>query len=362
MSIAQDTLAPDTMSKSDTRRFALVEELRGLAAMAVVLFHAHEGGHIPLLMSYLPAWIRWPIENGHLGVSVFFVLSGFVIAHSLAGRDITYPFAGRFVLRRLVRLAPPYWFAIALAIVFAVISAHVVNDKAMPEFTLAQILAHLLYLQDILGYAQINPIFWTLCLEVQFYATYALMLALARDDQSTTRLNQRILIICAMAALVSLLWPLGLADTQPWSGSFLPFWFSFLLGVGAHASWKHPEIKPFYLGYVAIVFAFGMLHRNEVTVTCALTALVLYCGASLGFLFAGLGLLSVQMLGTVSYSLYLTHNPITGAVFRLGYMLTGKSVASELFWWPITIAACVAFATAIWWLIERPSMAIAKRV
>jgi peptidoglycan/LPS O-acetylase OafA/YrhL len=350
------------MSKSDTRRFALVEELRGLAAMAVVLYHANEGKHITHLMEYVPSWARWPIENGHLGVAIFFVLSGFVIAHSLTNRHLSYPFVGRFLLRRYLRLAPPYWFAISLALLFAFASAHFVEGKEPPVISLRQIAAHLFYLQEILEYKEINPIFWTLCQEVQFYATFALLLAVSGINPYSRTLNQRTIGIFAPVALVSLLWPLGLVVAEPWRGSFFPLWFSFLLGVGAHWSWKHPELAPYCLMYAAIILAFGVLRQDALAVTCALTSLALFYGAARGLIYCGLGLSSLQMLGTVSYSLYLTHNPITGAVFRLGTMLTGRSAIAEFLWWPIAILACVAFATAVWWLIERPSMILAKRV
>src|SRR5687767_8776 len=104
-------------------RFTFVDALRGVAALAVVLFHAVEGGHIPDLMAVMPAWLTAMISHGHLGVAVFFVLSGFVIAHATYGQTITLSYLGRFMLRRSIRLDPPYWFAIAVAVGFAVLSA-----------------------------------------------------------------------------------------------------------------------------------------------------------------------------------------------------------------------------------------------
>ena len=61
-------------------RFSFVDALRGIAALAVVLFHAFEGNHIPQLIPVMPRWITDIIDHGNLGVAIFFVLSGFVIA------------------------------------------------------------------------------------------------------------------------------------------------------------------------------------------------------------------------------------------------------------------------------------------
>jgi hypothetical protein len=63
-----------------------------------------------------------------------------------------------------------------------------------PTRTWQQIAAHLLYLQDIFGYPEINDVFWTLCLELQFYLIYVLMLVVARN-------NLRLILILLFAAM-----------------------------------------------------------------------------------------------------------------------------------------------------------------
>src|SRR5208282_311558 len=97
--------------KLGEKRFLLVDALRGIAAMSVVVFHLAEGHHVDQFMTVAPVWLITVIEHGDLGVAIFFVLSGFVIAHSLYGRNVTLSLAGRFMLRRSLRLDPPYWVA-----------------------------------------------------------------------------------------------------------------------------------------------------------------------------------------------------------------------------------------------------------
>jgi peptidoglycan/LPS O-acetylase OafA/YrhL len=52
-----------------------------------------------------------------------------------------------------------------------------------------------------------------------------------------------------------------------------------------------------------------------------------------GRLQTGLNWRWLQFLGLISYSLYLIHNLVTGAAFRIGFILTGRSVFTEVLWW-----------------------------
>ena len=63
----------------------------------------------------VPAPLETALKLGFVGVDIFFVLSGFVIAYSVREARITPRFLGRFALRRSIRLDPPYWITIAIA-------------------------------------------------------------------------------------------------------------------------------------------------------------------------------------------------------------------------------------------------------
>jgi peptidoglycan/LPS O-acetylase OafA/YrhL len=345
-----------------TQRFAFVDALRGFAALSVVLYHAYEGSHITGLLAHLPAWVTHLLRQGGVGVAVFFVLSGFVISHSIARSRVTLPFVGRFMLRRSLRLEPPYWFAIALAICFAQLSAHILPGKELPSFSAGQIAAHIFYLQEMLAYPEINVVFWTLCQEVQFYLVYVLLLALSRNDPAQPMQGRATALTFAVAALISLLWPIGIFTEGPWRGSFLPLWHGFLLGSGAYWAWRHPAIAPYYLVYGVILLVAGVSHSDNFTTVCALTSFVLWAAAISGRIYSACSWRWIQMLGAISYSLYLTHNPITGAAFRVGYMVTGRSLILEAVWWSLATCACLVFAWGVWWLVERPSIRLARRV
>jgi peptidoglycan/LPS O-acetylase OafA/YrhL len=344
------------------QRFAFINALRGVGALSVVFFHASEGGHIPSVVASLPGWLTTIMQHGGAVIAIFFAISGFVIAHSVYSHRVTLSFALGFVVRRSVRLDPAYWVAIVVVIMFATLSAMIIPGKVAPDFTFAQILAHVLYLQDMLGFTQINSVFWTLCLEMQFYIVYIALLFVARNDPSKALQGAPTIILLLVAGLVALLWPIGVFHDGPWKGSFLPYWHCFLAGVGAYWAWKNPKITPYYLAMVTTLLVATAWRGDAFSFLCAASALIIWVVTASERSFPFFSWRWVQFLGAISYSLYLIHNPVTGATFRVGYMITGYSPSWEVFWWVNSIIASVACATVLWWFVEMPSIRLAKKM
>ena len=328
-------------------RFTFVDALRGVAASAVVLFHAVEGAHITELYEAMPAGFQILLRHGDFGVAIFFVLSGFVIAHSLGTARLSLIGVLQFMLKRSIRLDPPYWAAIAVAILFSVLASKIVANRPVETFSVPQVASHFFYLQALLGFQQINAVFWTLCLEIQFYSIFAVLL--------WTRSNYAMVA----AFLIALLWPLGLGPAAP--GVFVEFWYGFLLGVGANAAWRSATVRPWFLGYVAVISAASLHSSGYFALVCCATAVSLLLVGLAGQLASWLNWRWLQFLGTISYSLYLIHNPVTGAAFRAGYLITGRNIYTEAFWWAASLAACVGAATLFWYCIERPSARLASQ-
>ena len=327
-------------------RFTVVDGLRGLAALSVVLFHAVTAGHVDSVFDRLPSWTKSAFLLGESGVAIFFVLSGFVISHSLFGRHMSGGEFARFTLKRSARLDPPYWASILITASFAYLSAKVVSGKELPHYSIGQVEAHLFYLQDLLGFPAIGTVYWTLCLEIQFYLVYALMAFAAEFTP----------FLIAVACAVSLLWPLHLAPVVP-PGLFLPLWHTFLLGAATYWVWRKPKATPVYFLFAAVTLIAGYAHNAHFTVFAVFTSLLLYICAAKDKLTSGLNWRWLQFVGLISYSLYLTHNVVTGAVFRVGKMVFPSSgPAVEFAWWMISIAACVAAASLFWWATEKPSL------
>lgn len=150
-----------------------IHMLRGLAALGVACFHVY--GH-SLDPSAGIKIVRIVSEWGWLGVPVFFVISGFVIPNSLRGDFVTPRFAANYALRRSLRLDPPYWFAILVAVTLQAGIDYLLHRPVVVPSP-RMLAAHAFYLQNILNLGNLTVGLWTLCLEVQFYIFFLALLA-----------------------------------------------------------------------------------------------------------------------------------------------------------------------------------------
>ena len=147
---AINNLSSDNSSIAVKTRLSFADGLRGLAAFWVVLYHLAEGHHIETLKTMLPniaynVFFGW----GHLGVAIFFVLSGFVMALTAHKVKFDAENAFKFIARRLTRLAPPYYFAICVTLLFIFIKSKALHlSYAAPS--LIALLQHAVFTQDFL--------------------------------------------------------------------------------------------------------------------------------------------------------------------------------------------------------------------
>ena len=342
------------MGQSDaSTKFTLVQALRGFAALWVVLFHAAEGKHLEGIRAATPTWLFDAVFSaGHYGVSIFFALSGFVIAHSLRNADATPRFAGRFVLRRSIRLDPPYWATMALMIGQQMIEARI-RGTAMPDVSLGQLIAHVFYVQDILGYPQISAVFWTLCFEIQFYLGFMLLLVIGRMVGG--RAGAVVRIVMFGAALAG---ALQIYQGLP-GGVALTMWHAFFVGVAAYWAGQRSGM---WLVALAILVGAILVRQSTGDMMSAATAVLLYLAFRTGRITTMASGAPLQWLGMISYSLYLSHNIVAGSAYwALGTLMPG-GVAAESVQLVLVTALSLLFAYALWWVVERPAHDFAKRV
>lgn len=334
--------------------FTLVQALRGIAAFWVVLFHAAAGGHLEAIRASVPRWAFSTIfEAGHYGVSIFFALSGFVIAHSLRSAVVTPGYVGRFALRRSIRLDPPYWTAIALLIGQQWVEA-TLKGVAAPAVSWPQIGAHLVYLQEILGYPHLNSVFWTLCFEVQFYLGFILLLMVGRWIPA--RFGWIGPVIMFGLALCG---ALGVYRGLP-GGVALTLWHAFFVGVLAYWAGQRPRWAMFGLFILAATMIVRATPGSLGSAMSAATALLLFAAARTGQLTRLLSARWLQWLGLISYSLYLSHNMVTGSAYWLLGKFMPVGPVSQSIQLLVVSVICLVTAYALWWLVERPSHQIAR--
>ncbi|GHG64776.1 acyltransferase family protein [Streptomyces griseocarneus] len=148
-------------------RLAALDGLRLLAALMVVAYHyiAFDSGAWSAPARTLFPTAHLPASYGWLGVQLFFLISGFVICMSCWGKS-----AGDFALARVARLYPAYWFAV-LTVALVVRLWPSVNDAP----ALRSVAVNLTMLQDPLGVAPVDGVYWTLWVELRFYLLFALV-------------------------------------------------------------------------------------------------------------------------------------------------------------------------------------------
>ncbi len=319
--------------------YTIVQGLRGFTSIAVLLFHAIQGGHVPTILAAMP----FSLLNGYFAVSVFFTLSGFVIAHGLNGVTMTPGKVGMFMLGRSIRLDPAYWASMLLAIGF-VLLASLIHDRPFHAPSIGALLAHIFYLQEILGVPEINIVYWTLTYEFQFYLVFALALMVR------ARWMDAAVWAVAMASA------LGLVGTH-WHGFFVEHWAVFYVGVMAR---RALDTRLARIGLVLLVMA--LMTGSGFERMPAMVAVLLFCAAWTGWAETGLNWRWLQFLGTISYSLYLVHLPLMQGVDFVVHRVVGQGLAADFVSLALTMAACIAGAQFLYWAVERPSHRLARSV
>ena len=323
------------------RRIAVIEAMRGIASIAVACFHLS----LPF-SSALPATLK---AYGWLGVDVFFVISGFVIPLSLYGRSYEVRNFPNFLLRRLVRLEPPYIASLLLTIALWHLSALAPGFGGKePDYTLAQLGFHLFYLIPLTSHGWLGANYWSLAYEFVFY----IVVGLAFPFLIARRVEFTAAAIAAAAAAFYYLYQGPVLD-----GIFLSRIVEFGVGIllmrlvvdgdgrRAVANWFWLAaclLAVFYLGGFVI-------------------GLVVFLSACAIFLLKDLELGRwAYFIGGFSYSLYLTHTIIGARIAHLGARFA-EGAFQEIAVVAVALAGTVAFAIAFEYAIETPAKQAARR-
>jgi peptidoglycan/LPS O-acetylase OafA/YrhL len=374
-------VAPRTAGWSGPR-FQCLDGLRALAAIAIVLTHAASYSHTyrGVVGDYL--------SQLDTAVAVFFGLSGFLLYRPFAlAHQAERPSGSvrHYALRRLTRIYPAYWIALAVFMyVLGSLRFQSVADTVF-GFSLLQLYHSGTILQGL-------PQAWTLCVEITFYAfipLYAFVIAKwARRNPFRTELVG-IGLLTVIGIAVELQRELG-GHPQGWTVGplYLPLFASgMLLAVLSARQQLHGGIVWLdrvgkyafvgvviaFLSYACIIQVVGIhittrpshgqfvaRYFLEIPLVLALLVPATFGTRSRGAVRGFLSHPVMLFLGTISYGIYLWHFPalviVHDRMLGLGHHEGRLTVVFLL-----ALGLTLVFATASWYLVERPLLRWTQR-
>ncbi len=332
-----------------SRKITNIQILRGLAAVWVVIFHAFG------LTAYADGdrhGLAGVGRYGYFGVDVFFVLSGFVIYHSVFARKIG---AGEFFRRRLERIVPPY-------LVLTVVLFIAMWLRPSLFHTLKASFDHLvrsIFYLSFTGYP--NPVIytgWTLEYEMLFYVSAAAALWFG------TLAFKRLPIIMSAGVLIGVVSPKLFGTSGAYAFLTNPIVLEFCFGFFISSIFLEKKCDIYNI--VALITALGAVALfdpgHRVIVAGLPSAVLLFsCMALNNHVTLPLYLKSpLCMLGDASYSIYLIQVFSLPLFDRLLHFVHGN-IGANLF-----AVLATGFTVFVGWsffmLVETPMLGALKHM
>jgi peptidoglycan/LPS O-acetylase OafA/YrhL len=307
-------------------RYLTLDALRGVAALAVVVFH------IPELFG-LPAQ-----KSSSLAVDLFFILSGFVVEHAYGDHlrhEMTF---SRFITVRMIRLYPLYIIGLITYTLFFMARPNVAAASVVPGALLA-----LFYLPTPPSISfepqflfPVNPVSWSLFCELLVNVLYALFMV-----RLSARYLFSIIVVFGVVLVVEKTYLQAVVDTfGPWSvllDGIPRALFSFFAGVLLYGLARKPKscaASPIAILLLIAIFAFNFGKQVQpiyelVVILMAFPALVFY--AALTIPHTRLSQV-YDLLGTISYPTYVIHMPLVLWISAFFPRVIGRGLASLAPW------------------------------
>ncbi len=316
------------------RHLDSIDMLRGIVALLVCLYH-FTGGFLPETSLF-----RYVFSKGYLGVEIFFVISGFVIPYTMYKSHYDWKQFGRFLLKRLARIEPPYWCSILLIFIidyFSTFFRHY-KDKVI-HVDAKDLLYHFFHLNDFVNQPWMKGIYWSLAIEIQYYILMALLYPLICFKNKWMSITVLIVFI--------------LGRWLEWDHTVFYYGCHFAIGIVLFNS--HIGTVSDKLIWPMILILFGFTYWCfDIYHLSAVVFAVLFIR------FFNLAIQPLKFLGKISYSFYLIH-------LQVGWSMIDACLRSYPNEDPLQLILlsipCVVIASYFFFiLIEKPSHLLARRV
>jgi peptidoglycan/LPS O-acetylase OafA/YrhL len=351
-------------SQDASGRTRALDGLRGLAALSV--FFCHAQGMLPstALLETLrrsPVRILW---DGAAAVSLFFVLSGFVLAlpfQKHTAKRLCWP---DFVLRRIFRIYPAYLLALGVSLILRLHGPVLATEAnvwfrgfwTMP-ITTSVLVPHLAMIGPKFNTDIIDPVIWSLIIEMRMSIMMPVFIVMLRH----CNVLAEFIVLLAIALLANLTHTFQFAYAAPF----------FLAGVqlAKHRQSIVERTRGFVLWQKgALAAASFTLYGTRMFcdtgspivdyATGAGAVGLIICVLSLPAFKAAASSRVALVLGDVSYSFYLLHLPIM--IFVASWLL--GSTHSLVACWALSLCGALLISAASNHLLERPFQEIGKQV
>jgi peptidoglycan/LPS O-acetylase OafA/YrhL len=316
-------------------RFRELDVLRGVASLAVLAYHYSRHGS-----RYFSGY-PFKFLYGRYGVQLFFVISGFVIYFTLERSRTLRDFA----FSRFSRLYPAYWATLLIALITSTLVLH--EHPWWPGYAINATM-----LQEFVGVGDLDAVFWTLAVELVFYALMSLVFVAGLLGQ--------IVPLALLWLVAAVFWShetgfAGDSFTSVQQSYFiLPCAPYFIAGIMFHLI-RSRGLRRSYVGMIALAWlCIAFLNGFPQAWVAALIfgGVALAISGRLKFLITPVTL----WLGAISYPLYLVHRD-------LGYYLLfwfDRHQVPHLLAFALTLAAALALAHLVSVAVERPAMHVLR--
>ena len=335
------------MSDRPTDRLGFLDALRAIGASAVVAEH--------VLVSWVPGFFdlaRRYFDLGQFGVTLFLLVSGFIIPMTLERGGSNARFWGN----RFFRLFPLYWAILAAcALHYALAQPATLHGPTLREW-----LVNLTMLQAFVGVPHVLGVFWTLTLELVFYAACSLLFALG----FLRRTERLVWLGMAGLFLAGVVLPLVLRRHLPGGWAFLIL--TMFVGTAFHRcsvgelAGRRLALLLVSLALLAVPLAyvgFEMFRREEMQYTCP--CMLAVWGGAYGVFIVAYCLRArtppgwLRYLGRISYSIYLVHAL---------ELLVLPSDWPALAYLPTFLVSTLLVSALTYRFIEQPAVAFGRRL